>query len=66
MADRSPISKSVSPHIIRHTTATMAMNNGMPVQDIQKLLGHSNINTTMIYAEASENSVVNSHEKYII
>ena len=66
ITERSPISKSVSPHILRHTTATIAINNGMPVQDIQKLLGHANINTTMIYAEASDNSVVNNHEKFIV
>ncbi|MDY4770087.1 MAG: tyrosine-type recombinase/integrase, partial [Lachnospiraceae bacterium] len=37
------------PHVIRHTTATTAIRNGMPVEDISKLLGHSNIDTTMIY-----------------
>lgn len=44
----------VTPHVFRHTTATVALQNGMPVQDVQRMLGHSNIATTMIYAETSQ------------
>lgn len=40
----------VTPHVFRHTTATIAMQNGMPVQDVQAMLGHASIGTTMIYA----------------
>lgn len=60
------ITKHVTPHVLRHTTASTAMQNGMPVQDISKLLGHSSINTTMIYAKTSLEEVKTGHKKYII
>lgn len=59
------ISKHVTPHVLRHTTATTAIRNGMPVDEIQKLLGHKSINTTMIYAKTSEDSVKADHAKFI-
>ena len=58
--------KHVTPHILRHTTATTAMQNGMPVEDISKLLGHSQISTTMIYAEISMENIQNEHKRYVI
>lgn len=66
ISDRSRMEKNVTPHILRHTTATLALNNGMPVADISKLLGHSNISTTMIYAHTSLESVQNGHKKCVI
>lgn len=56
----------VVPHTIRHTTATLAYENGMNIECIQKLLGHSNISTTQIYAEISDAEVINAHKKYIV
>ena len=58
--------KKVTPHIFRHTTATTAMKNGMPIQSIQLMLGHSKIDTTMIYAHADESLVKYEHEKSVI
>lgn len=66
IAGRANISKPVSPHIIRHTTATRAINNGMSIEDVSKLLGHNNVATTMIYAKVSTESVHNQHTKCII
>ena len=60
------VKKPVSPHIFRHTTATTALNNGMPIEDISQLLGHENVGTTMIYAKVSENNIQIGHKKYII
>lgn len=60
------ISKHVKPHVLRHTTATTAIQNGMPIEDISKLLGHSKIDTTMIYAHTSIEHVQLEHKKYII
>lgn len=60
------IDKPVSPHVLRHTTATTALNNGMPIEDISRLLGHENVATTMIYAKVSAENVMNNHKKYII
>ena len=67
IAARSEISgKHITPHVMRHTTATQALNSGMQVQDIQKMLGHSNIATTMIYAQTSIEHVAAEHKKYIV
>lgn len=60
------VKKPVSPHVFRHTTATTALNNGMPVEDICSLLGHENVSTTMIYAKVSAESVQSGHKKYVI
>lgn len=56
----------VTPHVFRHTTATQALRSGMPVEDIQHILGHSNIATTMVYAHVSRDSVQEKHQKYIV
>lgn len=58
--------KRISPHVLRHTTATQAMRAGMPVQDIQQLLGHENISTTMIYASTSAEAVASGHKKFVV
>ena len=60
------LNKHVTPHVIRHTTATLALHNGMPINEISMLLGHSNIETTMIYAKTSYDLVQQSHNKYVI
>lgn len=50
---------------IRRTMATMAIDKGMPVEQVQKLLGHIKIDTTMEYAMVNQNNVKNSHRKYV-
>ena len=60
------VKKPVSPHVFRHTTATTALNNGMPIEDISQLLGHENVATTMIYAKVSSENVQRGHRKYVI
>lgn len=60
------IGKRISPHILRHTTATIALQSGMPVTDISKLLGHQSLDTTLVYAKASLEDVRSGHKKYII
>lgn len=60
------VSKPVSPHVFRHTTATTAMNSGMPVEDISILLGHASIATTMIYAKTSMENIRSGHKKYVV
>lgn len=55
----------VHPHKFRRTLATMAIDKGMPVEQVQKLLGHVKIDTTMHYAMVSQNNVKLSHRKYI-
>ncbi len=55
----------IHPHKFRRTTATRAIYKGMPIEQVQKLLGHSQIDTTMQYAIVSQNNVKASHHKYI-
>lgn len=64
--DTSKVSKHVTPHVIRHTTATTALQSGMSMETISKLLGHENISTTMIYAKVSNDDVRRDHQKYIV
>lgn len=50
----SDISKPLHPHIFRHTFAQLSLDAGMEVADLQALMGHENADTTMRYAQASE------------
>jgi len=56
---------NVHPHKFRRTLATMAIDKDMPIEQVQKLLGHVKIETTMHYAMVSQNNVKMSHRKYI-
>lgn len=58
--------RSITPHVMRHTTATQALTSGMPITDIQRLLGHENVNTTMVYAKVNQDGVREKHQKYIV
>ena len=53
------------PHKFRRTAATIGSRKGMPIEQIQKMLGHSSLNTTQIYVNTSDNEVKMSHEKYL-
>jgi site-specific recombinase XerD len=55
----------IHPHKFRRTMATMAIDKGMPIEQVQKLLGHENIDTTLRYAMVSQANVKNSHKKYL-
>ncbi len=55
----------VHPHKFRRTMATMAIDKGMPIEQVQKLLGHIKIDTTMEYTMVNQSNVKNSHRKYI-
>lgn len=57
--------KKIHPHKFRRTMATRAIDKGMPIEQVQKLLGHSQIDTTMQYAIVNQNNVKVSHRKYI-
>lgn len=53
------------PHKFRRTLATRAIDKGMPIEQVQKMLGHSRIETTMHYALVNESNVRLSHRKYL-
>ena len=55
----------VHPHKFRRTLATMAIDKGMPIEQVQRLLGHEKIDTTLHYALVKQNNVKMSHKKYI-
>lgn len=57
--------KKVHPHKFRRTMATRAIDKGMPIEQVQVLLGHRKIDTTLQYAMVNQNNVKNSHRKYI-
>lgn len=57
--------EKVHPHKFRRTLATKAIDKGMPIEQVQQLLGHTKIDTTMQYAMVNQNNVKISHRKYI-
>lgn len=54
---RAGLQKNIHPHLCRHGTAMLLLDNGLPLDEIQKVLGHNNISTTQIYAKTSMNRV---------
>ena len=56
---------NIHPHKFRRTMATRAIDKGMPIEQVQKILGHSQIDTTMHYAIVNQNNVKAAHRKYI-
>ena len=64
MGKRLGINK-VHPHKFRRTLATMAIDKGMPVEQLQKLLGHQRIDTTLQYAMVKQSNVKIAHRRYI-
>ena len=65
MLGRSLGIERIHPHKFRRTMATRAIDKGMPVEQVQKILGHSQIDTTMQYAIVNQNNVKESQRKYI-
>ena len=57
--------EKVHPHKFRKTMATRAIEKGMPIEQVQKILGHEQIDTTLRYAMVNQNNVKLSHRKYI-
>ncbi len=64
MGKRLNIEK-VHPHKFRRTLATVAIDKGMPIEQLQKLLGHQRIDTTLQYAMVKQSNVKIAHRKYI-
>ena len=60
---QSGLSKNVYPHLIRHTMATHLLNSGMDITVLQKILGHDDPSTTLIYAELDNETVQNQYRK---
>ena len=57
------ITKRVYPHLLRHSVATTLLERGLPIEQIQKFLGHAKLETTQIYAESSAEMIKESYQK---
>lgn len=57
---------TVTPHVMRHTMATIALQSGVPLTQVQKMLNHSKPDTTLRYAEVSQEDIKNSHIKFVV
>jgi integrase/recombinase XerD len=57
------ITKRVYPHLLRHSVATTLLERGMPIEQIQKFLGHTKLETTQIYAESSAEMIKESYQR---
>lgn len=66
IAKRSEVKKNVHPHILRHTFATLMLNNGADLAAVQGLLGHSDPATTQIYAQMTDEKRKQSYKQYLV
>jgi len=62
-AEQAEITKRVYPHLLRHSVATTLLERGMPIEQIQKFLGHSKLETTQLYAESSTEMLRESYQR---
>lgn len=66
IAERSEINKKISPHTFRHTLSTLMLENGADITAIQKILGHSDLNTTQIYAQISDTRKQEQYNRHMV
>lgn len=62
-ANRARISRDVTPHVLRHTCATLMIQRGISLAAIQKILGHDRLSTTAIYLNLTDEHVVSEYEQ---
>jgi integrase/recombinase XerD len=62
-AEQAEITKRVYPHLLRHSVATTLLERGMPIEQIQKFLGHAKLETTQLYAESSTVMMQESYQR---
>ncbi|WP_370222021.1 site-specific tyrosine recombinase/integron integrase [Cytobacillus sp.] len=66
IAKQAGLEKKISPHTMRHTFATLTLNNGADIAAVQALLGHEDPSTTQIYAQLTEEKKRETHKKYLV
>ena len=62
VANRAKVSRDVTPHVLRHTCATLMIQKGISLAAIQKILGHDRLSTTAIYLNLTDEHVVSEYE----
>lgn len=66
IAERARLGDKVSPHVLRHTFATLTLNNGAELVAVQELLGHESPDTTLRYARITEERKREQHRRYLV
>jgi integrase/recombinase XerD len=66
IAEQAGLRHKVSPHVLRHTFATLTLNNGADIVAVQELLGHSKPETTLRYARITEERKREQHKRYLV
>lgn len=66
IAENAGLGKKVSPHTLRHTFATLTLNNGAELAAVQALLGHEDPATTQVYAQLTDEKKREQHKKYLV
>ena len=61
VAERARIAQNVTPHVLRHTFATLAIQKGISLAAIQKILGHDRLGTTAIYLNLTDSHIVEEY-----
>ena len=64
IADICGIKKNLTFHLARHTFATMSLSKGVPIESVSKMLGHTNIRTTQIYARITNKKIEHDMEQF--
>jgi len=62
-AEKAKIKKRVYPHLLRHSVATTLLERGMPIEQIQKFLGHAKLEITQVYAESTPEMLKDSYRR---
>lgn len=65
IAKRAGFNKSVFPHLLRHSNASYLVNKGANLSTVQKLLGHSSMDTTLVYARLNDQSIQEEYRKHL-
>lgn len=66
IGERSGIGRRLYPHLIRHTTATDALERGMDLVDLRDIMGHEKMDTTLIYAKTCKENVKYNHKRCVV